>query len=157
MKSSSDLSSRMRKKRNIEEYLSQLSMLSGQQVLTSDLSELDEVFEVKQRSVKIAEEDQNQFEIPLGELSSERFQKYIATLRVANSSPVIIWLHATNDCGFIVLSNIEAFNFQFSAEDFPRGIIVLLSEDCNDKMILDFDLKNVEIEAVGRHWSLVRY
>ncbi len=154
---SSDLSGKLQKHGELDTYLGQLSELLEAAVEACKLSTLNEVASFRERSSSLSKEHRRVFEVGLDELTSERFSNYISKLRESNSSPVVIWLQSTNRCGFIKALSIEDINYGFDASRFPEGIAVFIADNCVDKLILDFDLQNVEVETVGRHWPQIAY
>jgi hypothetical protein len=157
-----DLSRKLAYCRNIKAYLSQLKALTNQDVTEEDLLSLDVVEDIREKSKGLIEKPKRKLVIPFEEKKEVRFQRFVQNLNQLNPSPVYIWTESTNSCGLFEIPSIAKFNFDFEYSVNREGIIVLLTKDFTDKMVLDFgeDAKGarlLEIELIGDHWPSATY
>lgn len=152
-----NLSNRLGYKSKINAYLNQLSELANKPVYETDLGTLEEVEAVKQKSQSLLSCEKVTFEIDLDDLKSNRFSTFLKKLGEASSGPLYIWLDSTNICGAYLLAKASDFNLNFDTKLMPEGVIVLLTESCQGKLLLDFDTENVEVELQGEVWSKIKY
>jgi hypothetical protein len=138
-------------------YLSQLSEVVGREVIEDQLSSLEEVERLKEASQQLNGCPKKIIEITPEDLLRERFALLVRKLAKSNSSPVSVWLDATSHCGTIYLSGIDEFDFSFRLAAIPEGVVVLLTEDGRDKLLLDFSPEEVEVELQGKVWGNVEY
>ncbi len=68
-----------------------------------------------------------------------------------------IWLNATASCSAFHLLRVNEFNFAFRFAEIPEGVVVLLTEDGGDKLLLDFSPDEVEVELQGKVWGYAEY
>lgn len=79
-------------------------------------------------------------------------KKYVwETIRkVFGSSSLYIYLEHVRECGLFPLESIDMFNIDFDFEDDPGGLIVLMSKNCLQEVVLDFyeeeDVRKIDIE-----------
>lgn len=152
-----DLSKKLGYKSKITVYLKQLSELSNKPVCESDLGTMKEVEAVKQKSLSLSSHERKAFEISLDELSSNRFANFFDRLSKVCTGPVYIWLDSTNTCGTYQIAKVSDFNLSFDPRLVPEGVVVLLTECCEGKLLLDFDEENVQVELQGEVWSEIEY
>jgi len=152
------MTSNLEYKAVIDTYLKQLSELCGKIVTSKDLSNIQEVNDLRIKSMRIKGlTPKKQFEISLNDLKKQRFKAYIDNLIKEKNNPVTIWLDSTKTCGVLRIKSLDVFNFSFDPSIISGGVIVLLSEDCEEKFLLDFDLNSVEIDVSGNKWTIVEY
>jgi hypothetical protein len=158
----SDLSRKLAYRRNIKGYLSQLKALTGQEVNEKDLMPLEIVEDIREKSKVLIQKPKQKLVIPFEEKEEIRFQRFVQNLNQLNPDPIYIWTESTNSCGLFGIPSIAKFNFDFEYSVSRKGIIVLLTKDLTDKMVLDFgdDPKGarlLEIELIGDHWPSATY
>ena len=93
---------------------------------------------------------------------SKRFKQFIANLDKANNRPVYIWTEKSNVCGLYKASSIKAINFSFKFDVNDDGMVIFLTEDCNDRLLLDFyidykERKMLDLEVKGKNWFSVPF
>lgn len=157
-----DLSRKIAYRRNIKAYLSQLKALTKRDVTEEDLLPLDIVEQIREKSKYLTQKPKRKFVIPFEKKVGPRFQRFVQNLGDLNPNPVYVWTELTNSCGLFEVCSITLFNFDFEYSVNRQGVIVLLTEDLADKMVLDFGADAsgaylLEIELIGDHWTTVPY
>lgn len=142
---------------HLENYLGQLSEMVGHEVTEDQLSSLEEIERLKEASRELQRCPKKIIEITPEDLRRERFALLVLTLAKAKSSPVSIWLDATSYCGTLYLAGVNEFNFSFRLDSIPEGVVVLLTEDGRDQLLLDFSPEEVAMELQGKAWGNVEY
>lgn len=70
--------------------------------------------------------------------------------KVFGNSSLYIYLEHVRECGLFPLESIDLFNIDFDFEDDPGELIVLVSNDCLQEVVLDFyeedDVRKIDIE-----------
>jgi hypothetical protein len=103
-----------------------------------------------------------QFEVGFQAKQEARFAEFVRKLAQANSDDVYVWTDASNSCGLLrpvpLLDLDLAFPFDWS----PDGVLVLITADFADKLLLDFfeddsGEPRLAVEVSGAHWGHVRY
>lgn len=153
----SDLVNALAQNAKLRGYLSQLSEVVGHEVTAEQLSSLEEVEKLKEAASQLKECPKKIIEVDPADLAQQRFASLVQRLAKANSSPVSIWLDATSSCGTFYISGIDKFNLSFSFDAIPEGVVVLLTEDCRDKLLIDFSPDEVEVELQGKEWGDAEY
>lgn len=153
--------SRQRKK-NLHLYMSELKFLSFMPVDEDQVSHVEKVEQIRAGQGKIKEFPISRFSIPFTERLTKRFGEFVEKLNEENSNKVYIWTENSNRCGLFAANNIKEVNFEFPFDVNSEGIIVLLSENIEDKMLLDFYLdvngqQMLEVELQGRCWSFIAF
>ena len=155
-------SSKIQYKRSIASYLQELKELTGKDIDPISLCSLEEIEEIRQKSLPIKDANKVEFTMKFVEKSSERFRNFIASLDKANNSSVYVWTDKSNVCGLYRVNSINAINFSFAFDVNTNGIVVFLTDDFEDKLLLDFyrDSKEEEMLEVviqGRNWSKISF
>jgi hypothetical protein len=96
--------------------------------------------------------------VGFSEKSRPRFQRLVAALRDLNPGGVYIWTPLSNVCGLLRPVSLESIQWGFDFDLIPEGVLVLLTADLCDKMLLDFSESptagsELEIEVSGPHWG----
>ena len=149
-------------KTNIVAYLSQLKQLTRINVVSEDLLSLSETAEITKRSSHLEKLDKICFTTNFEFKNSERFKRFITNLSKANNSLVYIWLEKTNYCGLYKAASINDIDFSFRFDLDPNGIIVFMTEDLNNRLLLDFyrdweERETIEIKIQGKQWYCVAF
>ena len=152
---------RMALNKNLPRHLSELSRLVGREVTREDLMSLEETEAIREQAKRVKLVPFWTFEIPFADKSSPRFRWLMKGLAALNPTPVYVWTPLSNVCGLlrpVALSDVNfGFDFNLSAE----GILVILTADLSDKLLLDYseesDEQKLEIELSGEHWGTARY
>lgn len=70
--------------------------------------------------------------------------------KVFGDSSLYIYLEHVRECGLFPLESIDLFNIDFDFEDDPGGLIVLMSKNCLQEVVLDFyeedEVRKIDIE-----------
>jgi hypothetical protein len=149
-------------KRLLPAYLLELKALTGLDVSSEFLCSVEDTEKIRNESSSVRTADINKFAIDFEEKNSERFKKFITSLNEANSSPIYIWTNRSNFCGLHKINSIGMVDFSFPFDVNQEGIVVFLTEDINDKLLLDFSCNAqgeeiLEVESQGKNWSLIPY
>ena len=96
------------------------------------------------------------------EKSSARFQMFVHALGQLNPSPVYVWTPLSNVCGLLRPVSLSEVNFGFDFAVNPEGILVIMTADLLDKMLLDYSAGEageelLEVEIAGERWAQARY
>jgi hypothetical protein len=148
--------------RNITSYLSELTLLANKNVNESDILDIIEVDDVRQKSFGLNDFEISKFRILFDDRVTEKFKNFIDTLYQANDNEVYIWTKRTEICGLYKVESIKNINLNFPFKVNHEGILVFLSTDFKDKLLLDFSLdsngeKMLEVETQGQNWSAINY
>jgi hypothetical protein len=152
-----ELVSRLARNAEQKRYLDQLSELVGREVTEEQLSSLEEVQRLNEVASQLNGGPKRVIKIAPEDLARERFRLLVHALAKANPSPVSIWLNATASCGTLFLSKLDEFNFAFQPNAIPEGVVVLLTKDGKDKLLLDINPDEVEVELQGEMWANSEY
>lgn len=160
--SSKPYAKKIRQHRNLQKHLGELSSLTGCLVEKNELSSAEQAAQVRDSEKKFSEYDITPVERSFSELKSCQFKKFIKNLYDKNNSPIQIWLPRTIDCGILEIESILNIKFDFDFDLNEEGILVLMTRDMEDKMLLDwFRLpegeERIRIETQGMNWSKVSY
>jgi hypothetical protein len=153
----SDIGNVLARNANLRGYLNQLSEMVGREVTEEQLSSLEEVEKLKKTASQLNGYPKKYIKIASEALAQERFTSLVQRLAKANSNPISIWLDATASCGTLYIPGIIEFNFSFRFTAIPEGVVVLLTKDGSDKLLLDFSPDEVEVELQGKAWGNAEY
>jgi len=148
-------------KNNLRLYMDELRQLCRTPPQEDALLPLEIVSEIGTKAKPLRESHHAKYEIEFDVKSSPEFRLYVQKLANANSSPIYIWTSRSNALGPCKIDSILDFNFDFEFGVNKEGIIVLLSSDLKDEIILDFSHDSVsgkdmlEIELFGENWPHV--
>ena len=154
----SDLQQAVAFRMNIGRHLTQLSQLTGSLVKQEMLLSVKDTESERERAKMIEFAPAHHAAVGFPERSSARFQQLIAALRKMNPSKVYIWTPLSNVCGVLRPVPLGNIRWDFEFDLIPEGILILLTEDLCDKMLLDFSensamRQELEIELSGQHWG----
>lgn len=155
-------SEKLRKKLSMKMYLKELTVLAGRPVQANELGSVEKAVSVRKAGQKFSTLDAASFEIPFADLSSERFRRFVRKLYNANPSSVYVWSPRTIDCGVFLMPSIAAINFDFDFEINEEGILVFLTNDLKDRLLVDFFIlsqshKRSKVEVQGNNWGEIIY
>lgn len=160
--SSKPYAERIRQHRNLKMHLGELGALTGRSVEANELSSAEQASLVRNSEKKFSEYDVMSVDILFSDIESFQFKSFIKQLYDKNNSPVQVWLPRTIDCGILEIDSIldVRFNFNFNLNE--EGILVLMMQDMEDKLLLDwFKLpdgeERLKVETQGVNWSKVLY
>lgn len=142
---------------DINEYLHKLSSLAGVSVGYGDLSSKEDARLIRDRSIPLCKLPVSQSDISFSCLRSNSFSSCVAGLFEKNPSRIYIWLEESIHFGVISVPSILAINFSFDFSIDDNGVIVFLTKDCSDRLLLDLysdeaGSQRVLIEAQGKNW-----
>jgi len=146
----------------MKKYLEELSVFAGHPVKSADLGSAEQAASIREAARKFSVSDAASSEIAFVDRSSERFKQYIKRLHDANPSQVYVWTPRTIDCGVLLVPSLSAIDFDFDFAVNEEGILVFLTDDLEDRLLLDFfiaptDEKRMKIETQGANWGEVIY
>lgn len=153
---------KLRQKLNLKKYLSELSTLTGRAVQSDELGSLAQVNSIREAGQKFREQPGKSCEIPFSDRTSERFKGFVEALHNANPSPIYLWTPRTIWCGALLLPSLEAVRFGFNFAVNEEGILVFLTSDLEDRLLLDFSgspsaEQTMKLEVQGANWAKVAY
>ena len=148
---------------DIEPYLLELGTLTNKTVNRCDLSSIEEVEEVRARLISgLKNSPTKSFEINFSEKEGVRFDAYVQSLYNSNREAVYIWTKGTNSCGLYKVDSMKSVNFSFPFEINNDEMLVFLSVDVKDRLLLDYFIddagdKIIEVRVRGLNWINVEY
>jgi hypothetical protein len=148
-------------KQNMTLHLRQLSLLTGGIVAREDLLTVDETEAVRENAKLIQYSSSWRDTIAFSEKSSPKFKTLIAELDELSSEGVYLWTPLSNLCGLLRPIPLDTIRWEFAFDLIPEGIIVFLSADLQDKLLLDYSSSSdgreeLEIEVSGEKWTQKR-
>ncbi len=143
-------------------HLRELGQFVGRALMPDDLISVEETESLRVQALSVVRAPSWRCEIPFGDMQSPRFARLVDALQKANPSPIYVWTPLSNVCGLlrpVPLLDVR-FNFEFTA--LPDGILVILTADFQDQMLLDFSEGNhaeqlLEVEVSGAQWGQTKY
>lgn len=140
-------------------YLLELKKLTGVDI-NGDLLLTEDIEEIREKSSALADKEGTRFIVDFSEKDTEQFRNFVRNLNKANDAPVYVWTNSANSYGLYKATSINSIDFSFSFDVNPDGIIVLLTEDLNDRLLLDFYRNSegreiLELELYGKHWKFI--
>ena len=153
---------KLRQKLNLKRYLEELAVLTGRTVLGDELGGLELAVAIREASQKFATYTSASFEIPFSDRCSARFRQFVQKLHKANPTSVYLWTPRTIDCGVLLVPSLDVVKFDFDFDVNEEGILVLLSSDLVDRLLLDFSKsctgeERMTVESQGINWMHVDY
>jgi hypothetical protein len=144
-------------RRNIKEYLSELALLSNSLVDEAQLSELSDVESVREKASALTEKLVSKTVFNFEFKKDRNFQNFIESLFLTNQSEIYIWTHRTDLCGLFKIPSIKKLNIDFPFEINREGILLFLTADYRNRLLLDFSIsengeKILEVEVQGDDW-----
>ena len=151
---------RIRQKLNVKKYLVELSALVGHAVQADELTSLDQATAIREAAQKFKTQSATSIEIAFSDRRSKRFIEFLQKLHYANPCPVYIWTPRTMDCGALLVPSIGAVRFEFDFTLNEEGIVVFLTSDLTDRLLLDFSVtatgvEVMKVETQGMNWERV--
>lgn len=68
--------------------------------------------------------------------------KKIITDHFSDNKGIYLYTDLSKDCGLTFIDSINNFNFNFNFDDDPFGLIILINNKCNKKILLDIYEEN---------------
>lgn len=149
-------------KKTINSYLLEIKEFIGTDITPNLLSSREDMEEIRNKSYVLNDLEKLNFVMNFDLRKSKRFKQFIANLDKANNRPVYIWTEKSNVCGLYKASSIKAINFSFKFDVNDDGMVIFLTEDCNDRLLLDFyidykERKMLDLEVKGKNWFSVPF
>ncbi|NIM40576.1 MAG: hypothetical protein GTN84_06165 [Hydrogenophaga sp.] len=143
-------------------YLEELAPLVGAPVAVAELGPIEQPAALQKAAKVIDPEPLQSFEMPFSERCSAQFLDFIKRLCCANPSAVYIWTPRTDACGVYLAGPISTIKYNFGFDINSEGVLVFLTEDVQDRLLLDFFSSSagehrMKVEVQGRNWSEVKY
>ncbi len=156
------VSHQIRRSQSLERYLNELSQLTGRNVICTELGTVNDALEIQKASQKFITQKVSTYEIPFSQRNSTKFLKIIEELYNKNPLPIYIWTPRTIDCGTFLVFSLRDIHFNFEFNINTEGIIVLLSHDLVDRVLLDFFELNtgerrMKIAIQGDNWESIHF
>ena len=147
-------------KRNLTFYMDELRSFTGVNIDAKSLSSIKEAENIREKSLSLNKLQATKNVIKFDEKNDERFKRFVINLREANSNPIYIWLHGSNLHGLLKVNSIADIDFSFPFNVNSDGIVVFLTSDFSDRLLLDFyhdseGQEMLEVELKGKHWSSI--
>jgi hypothetical protein len=160
--SNSYIANKIRRNLSLRAYLEEISSLVGHRVQANDLVSVVDTISIQENIQKFILKPKLSWVIPFSDRGLERFGIFIKTLQKANPSPVFIWTPRTADCGTFLVQSLDMIRFDFDFLINPEGILVFVTDDFADRLLLDFSRSQVgeqmmEIEIQGDNWMNATY
>ena len=156
------LPNKIQRKCQLTLYLNELEVLLGRVVKSEELGSVDEAEEVRRKSIKLSSGPISSCNIPFSDKNNDRFKQFLNKLISANSSPVFIWTPRTINCGILTIPDLSEIKMDFSFGINQEGILVFLTSDICDRLLLDFGVgetneERLTIELQGNNWREIAY
>lgn len=148
-------------RKSLNEYLLELKQFSGQEIDAQSLCSVEDLERIRDTAlVHLQNMNKNKAIIEFSEKNSDKVKAFITSLEKANNSSVYIWTNRSSLHGLYKIDSISSLDLSFPFNVNPDGMAVFLTEDLNDKLLLDFyrdseDQDMLEIEVQGTHWGLM--
>jgi hypothetical protein len=146
--------------RDIQTYLTELRILTGREIEARDLSSLDEVEAMREKSRVLSLAPRVSFEMPFTEKDRPPFLDFVKTLHRLNPDPVYVWTPRTAACGLYKVSSILGINLGFPFDLNHEGIFNLMTESLSDEIVFDFSdydgERELMVELRGKAWAKVK-
>lgn len=133
-------SEKLRQKINIKKYLEELSMLTGRPVRADELCSLEQTIALRESAKQLEEQPAQRHTILFADQSSKRSEIFANNLCRSNNCPVYIWTPRTISCGALLVPSICSVEFYFDFSINEEGILVFLTSDLKDRLLIDFSI-----------------
>lgn len=144
-------------KKSLPKFLSKLEAIISSDVEENRLLTVDESNRLIDSSNLGLPKTKTGFTIDFSRKNNRNFREFINALYQANSSPVYVWIEDSNIHGLYKAPSIRSINFSFPFDIDDNGIIVFRTDDCKDKLLIDFYEENgcemLDVEIQGCNWS----
>jgi hypothetical protein len=157
----SDLSTKLAQAKHRDQYLAELRHFLRSRVGSLELLSIDETTKTLDASKNRNRAVGSKLRIPFYEKSSPRFRTFINQLASLVECPVYLCLPLARVCGLPPVAPLVDINFDFDFDASPDGILVVITADLGDKLLLDYSEDDgarwVDVEVSGERWSKARY
>lgn len=156
------LAAGLTQKLNLPPHLRELSQLVGRKVEPEELLSLVETEAVRAQAMTVQRQPSWRCELRFSDKRSPRFGRLLQAIRERNPSPVYLWTPLSNDCGLLRPVSLSDVRFDFDFAVNRDGIVVLLTADLQDRMLLDFSEgpdgeQLLEVAVAGANWGQATY
>ncbi len=139
-------------------HLRELGQLVGRTLTADDLLSIEDTESLRVHALSVVRAPSWRCQIPFADMQSPRFAHLVEKLQMANPSPVYVWTLLSNICGILRPIALSELRFDFDFTSLPDGILVLLTADFQNQMLLDFSEgeaaeQRLEIEVSGAQWA----
>jgi hypothetical protein len=132
-------------------------MLVGKNVLKNDLTKPDELEIVRKSASHLTKNPKNSYRLEVSELCKKRFREFLENLAESNNSNIYIWTDKSNYCGLLKVKSLLNIKYEYIYDAITEGVIVFLTDDFIDRLLIDFDEKYATVEIQGKNWSKIQY
>lgn len=149
------------RKAHLPHHLAELRNLVRREVSEADLLSLEDTNALREKAKANRPSPLSRVEVPFSDKNGARFAALVDQMRCDERS-VYIWTPLSNVCGLLRPVHLSEVNFGFEFDINPEGILVILTSDLVDKLLLDFSDNDaaervIEIETSGPRWGTMRY
>ncbi|MFM2416422.1 MAG: hypothetical protein RL385_1145 [Pseudomonadota bacterium] len=157
----SNLRAKIEYERSISAHLERLGHLVGRRVTPDELLDRTATQSIRTRIQAQRPMPHKRVDISFSAMRTERFRRFIAALESAAPQAIQVWTDTTEYCGLFVIAALGDFDFGFSYEDDPAGLLVLRTADLNNRLVLDFEdddgQQRLQVEWAGAQWGALDY
>jgi hypothetical protein len=155
-------SEKIRRNIDLRRYLEELSALTGRQIRADELGSIEQAASIREDCQKFSAQASRVTEIPFPDRKLERFKKFVRRLSRANAASVYVWTPRTISCGVFLMPSIDAVRFDFDFAINEEGILVFVTSDLEDRLLLDYSNspaggRIMKVETQGTNWVGVTY
>ncbi len=141
----------------IKPHFIALNSIVSHKIDIADLINISDTINLREKAQELQHKPLYEFEIPFTEKKTIKFDNFLQALHEQNDQPVLVWIKHTIDCGAYKMNSILDLNTQFSFTDPPGDIVVFVTNDNKDKLLLDCYVNQdgeemLLIEIQGDNW-----
>lgn len=145
-------------KKSLAIYLAELKEITAQDIDSKCLTSPEKAKGLAIEASSIEDKDISKLVFDFDKKDSKEFKELVLSLKKCNERPMYIWTPRTKICGLYKPVAIDSINFSFEFDINVEGIMVLITEDFSDKILLDFyrdesNNKILELEVQGINWT----
>ncbi|MGI6339278.1 MAG: hypothetical protein ACOXZV_07885 [Bacteroidales bacterium] len=142
----------------LNSYLEELNLIVRVKLSEKDLIPLEETEHLISRRKQISKSIP-QKKVKLKFEDKARLYGYLNALESVRNGKIILFTEYSKYCGALLLNSFNDINYDFSFDDEHSGIVSILSENLNDKLLLDFYEEDgsffIEVETQGHLWNCI--
>jgi hypothetical protein len=143
--------------RNLGRHLTELSRVLRRDIRCEDLMSVEETERILYRSKATPRAAGWKLTVPFEEKGLPWFLALIRALESAHPGRVLLWTPLASACGLPKSVALAEIDFGFSFDLNPEGILEVLTEDLENRLILDYAMEGnramLEVEVSGLHWA----
>lgn len=157
-----DRQQELRRRLDLKACLAEFEVLSGRTIREDELLPLDLTPSIRERSKAVLKgKPVKKWNVAFRERCSEQFDRFVDSLFALNPSTVYVWTNRANTCGLLQLGSIRHVNFCFDFSALSDGIVVFLTSDLRDNMLLDWEEadgdQRLTVELTGENWPSAKF